>query len=304
VIHTPLHALDKHFDRFPLESITLPEIKTDDALDTNFPGGMGRNQYNYLISAYGREHGLKLHLQAYLASVYAADEQIGKVLDALKANGFEKNTIVVLVSDHGWHEGQKDVLWKNTPWEEATRIPFIIADPDFSAGQVVQFPVALIDVYPTLIDLCGISTNTKLKTDGPGLDGVSLKPLLEDPSSAIAREGVVSVIGNYGGQWTYEKCTPCKNKAEVVGNPFNHHMAVRTKEWRYIWVADGTEELYDHISDPLEWTNLIGRDDLLTNWKETVAKMRAILNIELSKSGYSIGPYADAKTVVVQAKYR
>jgi len=302
--HTPLHALDKHFEKFPLESLSLPVIKTDDTSDTNFPGGMGRDQYNYLISAYGREEGLKLHTQAYLASVYAVDEQIGKVLDALEVNGFLGNTIVVLVSDHGWHEGQKDVLWKNTAWEEATRIPFIIADPDFSAGQVVEFPVALIDVYPTLIDLCGLSTTTKLNNQGKSVDGVSLKPLLENPSSKIAREGVVSMISNYGGQWVYEKCTPCTNKPKVVGNPFNHHMTVRTKEWRYIWVADGTEELYDHTKDEYEWTNLIGRADLLPNWEGVRADLRKILNIELEDTGFMIEPNADAKSAVPVATYR
>lgn len=299
--HTPLHALDKHFDQFPLESLKLPEIKIGDASDTHVPRGLGSEYYGYLVDAYGREEGLKLHLQAYLASIYMVDEQIGKVLDALDANSFSDSTTVVLLSDHGWHEGQKDVLWKNTPWEEATRIPLIIADPDYSGGQVAKFPVALIDVYPTLIDLCGLPTTTKLNSNGADLSGVSLKPLLENPSSQLAREGVLSVVSNYAQQWHYEQCNPCTNKHVIVGNPFNHHMTVRTPDMRYIWVADGTEELYNHTEDPYEWTNLIG---VVPNLEDTVARHREILNIELADTGYSIKPYGDAKSAVAAPTYR
>jgi len=301
--HTPMHALDKHFAKFPIESLTLPEIKTDDTDDTNFPGGLGHDYFNYLVDAYGREEGLKLHLQAYLASVYAVDEEVGKVLDALEVNGFVDNTVVVLLSDHGWHEGQKDVLWKNTPWEEATRIPLIIADPDISPA-VVEHPVALIDVYPTLIDLFGLSTETKLNDKGANLNGVSVKPLMENSSASLSREGVLSAIGNFENQWVYENCKPCKNKDYMNGHPLCHHMAVRTKEYRYIWVADGKEELYNHMDDPYEWTNLIGKPELLPDWEEVRAKMRRLVNTELEGTGAKIEPYGPGESAVPKATWR
>merc|ERR1711972_291023 len=115
------------------------------------------------------------------------------------------------------------------------------------------------------------------------------------------------MISNYGATWNYEKCNSCKNKDDVKGNPFNHHMAVRTKDWRYIWVGDGTEELYDHKADPHEWNNLIGKGptgDLTPDLKEVRSKLRDILNKELVKTGKSIGLDADPTSVIPKPQWR
>ena len=162
-------------------------------------------------------------VQAYLASISFADEQLGRVLDALDASSYQHNTIVVLWSDHGWHLGEKQHWHKSTLWEESTRVPLIISVPGGLPGECKQ-PASLIDLYPTLTELCGIATNRKL-------DGVSLVAQLNNPQA--------------------------KRKPVLVefrkGN-----VAVRSEHWRFIRYADGSEELYDHRQDPKEWVNLQG----------------------------------------------
>merc|ERR1712157_400372 len=146
--HTPLHAPDKYFDHFPLEDVEVSVIDPTDNNDTHFVSGRGEEMYNLLEQSYGLEEGLKLVTQAYLASVMAADEQIGRVLDKLNEDtAVAQNTIVVMTSDHGWHNGQKQVMWKNTAWEQGTRIPLIIKHPSMQPNHVT-FPVSLIEVFP------------------------------------------------------------------------------------------------------------------------------------------------------------
>ena len=164
-------------------------------------------------------------MRSYLACTSFMDAQVGRVLDALEASGRADRTIVVLWSDHGYHLGEKEISGKNTLWEPSTRVPLIFAGPGVTAGQVCDRPVELLDLFPTLIDLCGLP-------DRPGrpLEGHSLAPLLADASA--------------------DRPWP----AITTHNQGNH--GVRTDRWRYIRYADGSEELYDLEADPEEWTNL------------------------------------------------
>ena len=167
-------------------------------------------------------------VQAYLACITFADAQIGRLLDALDdERRTRKNTIVVLWGDHGWHLGEKQHWRKFALWEEATRVPLIVVAPGVTkAGQRCDRTVDLLDLYPTLVELCGLPPKK-------GLEGQSLVPAAEGPE---------------GG----------------VGPPGAHDARPRTttrsatERWRYIRYADGSEELYDHDADPLEWKNLAG----------------------------------------------
>ena len=154
----------------------------------------------------------------------------GRVLDALEKSRHADNTITVLWGDHGWHLGEKEHWRKHALWNVSTRTPLIFAEPFNSEAprgivkdQVCEHPVSLIDIYPTLIDLCGLP-----KRDG--LNGHSLQSLLKNP----------------GQQWDHPV---------VMTFGFNNH-AIQTQRWRYIRYADGGEELYDHHNDPNEWVNL------------------------------------------------
>ena len=168
-------------------------------------------------------------VRSYLACVSFVDSQVGRVLDALEANDFRDDTVVVLWSDHGFHLGEKLITGKNTLWDRSTRVPLVFAGPGVTAGARCGKPAELLDIYPTLVELCGLPP-------GSGLEGRSLVPLLRDPEAAWERP----VVTTHGRG--------------------NH--AVRSERWRYIRYADGSEELYDHHADPLEWRNLASRERL------------------------------------------
>jgi arylsulfatase A-like enzyme len=157
-------------------------------------------------------------------------------MDALDASPHATNTVVVLWTDHGWHLGEKQHWRKFALWEEATRTPLIFVAPPgapglpkgASAGTRVDQPVSLLDIYPTLVDLCGLPARG-------GLSGQSLVPLMADADAEWERPAI------------------------TTHGRLNH--AIRSQRWRYIRYADGAEELYDHQSDSMEYTNLANRPE-------------------------------------------
>ncbi len=247
--HTPLHAPDRFFDMFPLDELELDDWLLDDAEDTYLrdnisPNNKGYKYYRMLLESYGgdRELAIKHFLQAYLACVAFVDEQVGKVLDALENSQFKDNTIVILTSDHGWQMGEKNYLFKNSPWEESARVPMVIKAPDAKAGLIVEQPVSLVDIYTTLIDYCDLKGDNKLDAQGGDLGGFSMIPLLDNSKKTKWQgpEGALTIVGNLGLNSTVSQ----------------QHYSYRTKDWRYIRYADGHEELYYHKKDKYEWENL------------------------------------------------
>lgn len=247
--HTPMVAPDRFFEKFPLDEVKLAGILPGDLEDTHLANSgadsRGRLGFDRLAQAYGsREEALRRFTQAYLACVAAVDENVGEVLDALEESGQADNTIVVITSDHGFHLGEKDHILKNTLWEEATRVPLLVRVPGMTEpGSEVFHPVSLVDLYPTLADLCGLEGDTRVNEKGRPLDGHSLRPFLENPS-ASSWSGSAGALSVVGGGWG-----PGASGA-------SHHYSVRSADWRYIRYADGEEELYDHRKDPREHENL------------------------------------------------
>lgn len=228
--HVPLYATQKWFDRYPEEDeIVLPsapETDRDDVPDFAWylHWYLPEPRLSWLV-----EHGeWRAKVRAYLATISFMDAQVGRVLDALDAQGLDDETIVVLWSDHGYHLGEKDITGKNTLWERSTRVPLIFAGPGVSAGARSSRPAELLDLYPTLVELAGLPEKT-------GIEGLSLVPQIEDADA------------------------PRERPAITTHNPGNH--AVRSERWRYIRYADGSEELYDHSRDPHEWSNLAENPD-------------------------------------------
>jgi iduronate 2-sulfatase len=266
--HTPLVAPQKYFDMYPLEDIQLANILENDKDDTyrNYDSLIEAENdisnsnslthkdlkkrwvkmfYDLKESYKDPKEGLKRFTQAYLACVSAVDDNIGQVMKVIDNSKLKDNTIVVLVSDHGWTMGEKDHVYKNSPWEESTRIPMTIRAPGVSKpNSKVEHPVSLIDIYPTLLDLAGLDNKTVKNQKGKPLDGHSLKPFLENPNTEEwnGPKGALSVV--YSSD---------KNK----NNTANHHYSLRTKNWRYIIYDSGNEELYNNSSDPKEWNNLL-----------------------------------------------
>ncbi|MEN8248099.1 MAG: sulfatase [Bacteroidota bacterium] len=244
--HTPLVVPQKYFDMFPLETLQLPVIKKNDADDCyKERKGKGVNFYNAMKEAYPSfEEGLKKYIQAYLASVAFADEQVGKVLSALNKSKFKNNTIIILTSDHGYNHGEKEWLYKNSLWEESTRIPLIIKAPgnNNNAGKKVIHPVSLIDIYPTITDYCQTTGSNMKNNNGATLSGFSMKPFVDDPENGKWKgpDVALTVVGARSNSL----------------NPLAQNYSVRSKNWRYIRYPNGKEELYNHEVDPYEWTNL------------------------------------------------
>jgi len=181
--HLPWYVPHHYFERYPLEEVVFPELPEDDLADVPPTGrafAASRRSDFHRIQAAGR---WREAVRAYLASISFADAQLGRVLDALRASAFSRNTVIVLWSDHGWHLGEKRHWHKSTLWEEATRVPFLIAAPGFDAGRCSR-PVSLLDLFPTLNDLCSLPPL-------PAHDGQSLVPLLTDPGHPWTRPAVI-----------------------------------------------------------------------------------------------------------------
>jgi len=247
--HTPLVVPQKYFDLFPADQVQLPVIKENDLADTHLKSVDAINRGFKLFgllkeSSGGTLEELRAFTRAYLASVAAVDDCIGQVLNALHNSPFKDNTIVVVTSDHGWSMGQKDWLHKCTLWEESCRIPLIIHAPGITQpGRQAGHPVSLIDLYPTLIDLCGLDGRTRKNAQGADLEGYSMRPFLEDPENGVWDGPDAALATIYAGK-AYD------------GVPEMQHYSLRSCDFRYIRYNNGKEELYDHRRDPREWTNL------------------------------------------------
>ena len=274
--HTPLYAPKKYFDMFPLEDIEMPVIKEGDIEDvfysSVYPSSeMGLAYYQKLKQSYPNgDEGLRRFLQAYLACIAFVDDQVGEVMKALNNSKFRDNTIVILTSDHGWQMGEKEYLYKNSPWDESTRVPFIIRDPELSIpGSKVTHAVSLIDIFPTLTDLCNLKGSVTKNPSEATIGGFSLKPFLENPKTNKWRgpNGALTVLGaginqpiegigfnsNPGALWHIEIT---KDLDTSYVNQQNY--SFRTENWRYIRYRNGEEELYNHTIDSYEWNNLSG----------------------------------------------
>lgn len=221
--HEPWYVPQEYFDLYPLDEIVLPEVKENDFDDIPDVGRQWASSGRHfdLIQEYDQ---WKEAVQGYLASITFADAQVGAILDALQKSEYQDNTIIVFLSDHGFHLGEKGHWKKQTLWERSTRIPFIIKAPGISKPHSISDrPVDMLSVYPTLLSLTGLPE----KQD---LEGHDISPLLRNPEM----------------DWDYPAIT-----IHGKGN-----VAVRSQDWRYIRYHDGGEELYDHRTDPNEWYNL------------------------------------------------
>jgi arylsulfatase A-like enzyme len=236
--HVPWYVPQKWFDKHPLSGIQRPVHRAD---PKSFLPETAR-AFSVLPpypekSWMEQEQRWEESIQGYLASTTFTDHYIGQVLDALAQSQYANNTTIVLVSDHGYHMGEKALWTKFTLWEQSTHVPMIIARPGDEQARRTHRPVNHMDLYPTLVDLANLPAN-------PRNEGQSVVPLLNDPQATGF-------------------------DASVTTHAYNNH-AVRTERWRYIRYADGTEELYDHWTDPHELHNLADR----AQYDEVIQRLR------------------------------
>ena len=237
--HLPWYVPTKYFDMYPPDKITLPNVNEND-LDDVPPIGrqMAKPQGDHAKVLKHKQW--RKAVQGYLASISFVDTCVGRVIDALDKSAYADNTIIVLWSDHGWHLGEKLHWRKFALWEEATVAPGVTRP-----GQRCARPVTMVDIYPTLIELCHLAPKNEL-------EGRSLVPLLKNPKAKWERPALTTHGRN------------------------NH--SLRSERYRYIQYSDGTEELYDHDKDALEWDNLAG-DPKYAEVKKQLAQWLPTTNV-------------------------
>lgn len=254
--HVPLYVPQYWFDQVPAEEdIILPMLTaevskyarrlTHSILAPRHKWIVANNQWRKVV-------------RAYLASVMFIDHQVGRVLDALENSPHAGNTIVVLLSDHGFALGERERWAKRALWERETKVPLIFSGPGVPKGLTTDQPAGLIDIYPTLIELCGL--------DGvSGLEGHSLVPQLHDTEA---------------------------NRVPAITTFWVNNHAVRSRYFRYIRYDNGEEELYDHRKDPDEMNNLSGDPA----YNHVIQEMRSFLpknNAKPIPGNSSLGVHPD-----------
>ena len=242
--HLPWYVPQKYFDMYPLDEIVLPATIQNDLEDI-------LNKYGKPVKPHGtwkrveRAGRHKEAVQAYLATITFVDECLGVLLDGLEKSPYANNTIVILWGDHGWHLGEKQKYGKTQLWQESCRVPLMIKVPGVTSKKKrCDGIVNLIDIYPTLLDLCNLPVN-------PENEGRSFAPLVRDPDMKWNTPTLTDY--NYGGHRIYDG------------------------RYSYIvFLEQGIEELYDHKTDPMEWKNLADNDA----YASVKARLKALIPTE------------------------
>jgi arylsulfatase A-like enzyme len=242
--HMAWFVPQKYFDMFPMDEVRTPKLNPDDFDDIPPIGDQvvgGKRKFTQAVLDAGLH---KSAVQAYLATTAYVDVQHGRVLDALARSRYNDNTIVIFISDHGFHLAEKDHWQKGTLWEEATNSMLMCRVPGITKpGGVTGRCVSLQDLYPTLVDLCGIPRPAHV-------DGKSLVPILKDPKV----------------EW----------RSTAVSYLYDRYASIRTEQFRYIRYMNGQVELYDHNKDPHEWTNEAGNPEYAETLKQLTNRLPAV----------------------------
>jgi iduronate 2-sulfatase len=238
--HAPFNAPKKYWDLYQRDQIPLPDPAA-------WPEGADRIAWHSSREILGWDKQRALSQEAiselrhgYLAAASYLDAQIGKVLDHLDRTGLADRTVIVFWSDHGYHLGEHSLWAKTSNFELDTRVPLLVRLPGMkSPGTPAAAPVELLDLYPTLVESCGLPPVQNL-------EGRSLTPILTDPSASV-KEAAISQF-------------PRPNYPK--GRPDHMGYSARSATHRYTEWRDWTtgevkaRELYDHRNDPQETHNL------------------------------------------------
>ncbi|MGH0038412.1 MAG: sulfatase [Myxococcota bacterium] len=253
--HLPWYVPAAYFDAHPLEAVRLPPVREDDLEDVpeiarrwaleppDHPRILRHDQWRHAV-------------RGYLAASTFCDALVGRLLGALERSGRDRDTLVVVFGDNGFHLGEKLHWRKFTLWEEATRVPLVMRWPGSGGARRFDRPVSLLDLFPTLVELCGLDAP-------PGLEGESL---------------AAGLLGTGA---------PARGAALSTWGAGNH--SVRTDRWRYTRYADGSDELYDHAVDPYEWTNLAGRSASVERVRELAPHLDALERDEAGRAKAAAG---------------
>ena len=243
--HVPFWAPQKYFDMYPQEKLVIPPALVGDWKDIP-PLAMVKRFKAFGFELDKENDALRrAYTQAYHACVSFIDAQIGLLLDGLKRNGHWEDTIIIFISDHGYHLGEHYLWGKVSLFEECARVPMIVRVPGKTRpGTSANGLTELVDLYPTLCELCGIKAPAHLQ-------GQSFSGLVDKPSGE-GKETAYTVV----------------SRGKTLGR------SIRTTRWRYAeWGSSSAAELYDLEKDPAEHTNLIGKSE----FNGQLEKMRGLL---------------------------
>ncbi|HBL45404.1 MAG TPA: iduronate sulfatase, partial [Planctomycetaceae bacterium] len=256
--HLPFNPPKKYWDLYDDSPITVPDNPQP---PKNVPDIALHDSREILRAVEGKLTDAQIiELRTgYLAGISYLDAQIGKVLAELDRLGLRENTIIVFWSDHGFHLGEHGLWCKTSNFENDARVPLLIATPHMQqAGKTSDALVELLDMYPTLVELCGLPSPGKL-------EGKSLVPVLKDPTQSVKPAAY----------------TQHPRPAYYKKQPENMGVSVRTPRYRYTeWRNFNTgkviaRELYDHTSDPAENTNIIEHPSDQAEFKKAVQLLEA-----------------------------
>jgi iduronate 2-sulfatase len=245
--HYPNVAPNQYFDLYPYQDITLPETREGDMDDIPKDGHAAVTSLNDPIGKYPDNQ--KRFWGSYYATITYMDEQVGRVIAELEAQGLRETTAIVFIGDHGYHLGEHFFWQKSNVHEDVIRVPFIISAPGFKSGTSESF-AELVDIFPTVSELVGISVPDSVQ-------GKSLVPVLKNPRKEI------------------------REAAFTVGN--HNEFALRGDQWVYMLYKDDSEELYDMKKDPKQFNNL-ANDPRYTKvkaeWREKLADRISAAGLE------------------------
>ena len=262
--HVPFVAPKKYFDLYDINDFKVPQ-STDDYLNTiPKPAAISVRRKKEQVDL---DPDLAKEIKhAYYATTSFVDAQIGRVLDKLKETGLDKNTIVVFTSDHGYHLGEHGHWQKQTLFEDGTRVPLIIAGPGIKNNkEIINNPVELVDLYPTIMDLVQMQTPKFVS-------GKSIVPLLENSANIVRESALTELQVN-------------------TGNGIAQGYSIKTKRYRLSqWEHKGVKayELYDHFSDTSELTNLAAYSDY-QKIRDSLVKILDIRILNAKKVPLSLG---------------
>lgn len=226
--HFPNYCPEKYFDLYDRDRIELPPYLDNDLEDLPPAVRKAKTARGRIHETLVRKNAVKDAIHGYLACISYADAMLGRLLKAIEEGPNRDNTVIVLWSDHGYHHGEKRDWGKHTLWERTSNVPLLWSGPGLAKGAKIDATVSLVDMYPTLVDLCGLAATNQL-------EGVSLAFALRDPDRAKDRN--VLLPGMEPGEY-----------------------AIMNRDWRYIHYQNGTEELYNVKIDPNEWHNLADKE--------------------------------------------
>lgn len=259
--HLPFNAPKKYWNLYERNNIQVEKYQdlVPDSPEFIYHTFGELRAYNDIDDNFSLKKKLPLDKQkelihGYMACISYVDYQLGKILDAIKDNGLQENTIIVLFGDHGYHLGDHAMWNKHSNFEQATRIPLMFSGPNIGKDKKINQPVELLDVFPTLFDLNNILIPKQA-------DGISLKNLLDtDENTTIAKDFALSQYPRHGNRMGYSIRTQRFRYTEWHKNGYNTSKKYDNSNIEYV-------ELYDYENDPLETKNLVNNENYVSDIK-------------------------------------